>query len=342
MTKVFGKHGLNHFAISQKNGGHGVDPMKYAALALEMSRVDASIATMWLVHTALFGHTMDKFASDELNKEYKPKILSGEYTGAWGLTEPEFGSDASGLGTTAAQQPDGSWALNGMKRWPGNANKELMTVFARNTTTKQINCFLVHLDWPGITRTKIENKMSLRSIHNMNIDFKNVRVEAKYRLTKVNKFSDVNEALLYSRIMVGWLACGVGLSVYDNLIKYVSGRTQFGKTLTSYQLIQDKIVRVMGNVQAALLMTWNATRLLKEGNATIGKVGLAKAYATKLVREAAALGREAAGGNGILLDHGLMKPFLDIESLYTYEGTFDINLLVTGRELTGTAAFKAK
>merc|ERR1712086_310411 len=138
---------------------------------------------------------MDKFGSDELNKEYMPKILSSEYTGAWGLTEPDYGSDASGLQMTADQQKDGSWVLNGTKRWPGNANKELMTVFARNTTTKEINCFLVHLDWPGITRDPIANKMSLRSIQNMNIHFKDVKLAHKYRLTKVNKFSDINEML---------------------------------------------------------------------------------------------------------------------------------------------------
>jgi len=182
-----------------------------------------------------------------------PGIVNGKWVGAWGLTEPDYGSDASGLQMTADQQKDGSWVLNGSKRWPGNANKELMTVFARNTSTKEINCFLVHLDWPGITRHRIANKMSLRSVHNMVINFENVTVAHKYRLPKVNKFADISEMLLFSRAYVAWLAVGVGLSVYDNMIKYLSQRVQFKKSLTSYQLVQDKIVRVMGNVQAALL-----------------------------------------------------------------------------------------
>jgi len=176
----------------------------------------------------------------------------------------------------------------------------------------------------------------------MVIEFKDVKIGFKYRLPKVNKFSDISQMLLFSRAFVAWMAVGVGLSVYDNMIKYLSQRKQFGRELTSYQLIQDKIVRVMGNVQAALLLTWQTTKLLQEGKCTIGKVSLAKAMATKWCREAASLGRESIGGNGIVLDHGMMKPFLDMESLYSYEGTYDINTLVAGRELTGMAAFKVR
>jgi len=186
--------GMNKYACG-KPYGYGSDALTYGLIAMECARVDASFATMYLVHTALFAHTIEEFASEELKAEYMPGIMDGTYIGAWGLTEPDFGSDASGLEMSAEQQPDGSWVLNGTKRWPGNANKELMTVFARNTTTKEINCFLVHLDWPGITRDPIANKMSLRSIQNMNIHFKDVKLAHKYRLTKVNKFSDINEML---------------------------------------------------------------------------------------------------------------------------------------------------
>lgn len=186
--------GMNKYACG-KPYGYGADALTYGMIAMESSRIDASFATMYLVHTALFAHTLEEFGSEELKAEYMPGIMDSTYIGAWGLTEPEYGSDASGLQMSAEQQADGTWVLNGSKRWPGNANKELMTVFARNTTTKEINCFLVHLDWPGVTRDRIENKMSLRSVQNMNIHFKNVKVAHKYRLTKVNKFSDINEML---------------------------------------------------------------------------------------------------------------------------------------------------
>merc|ERR1711976_848586 len=168
LCKLMATSGMNKYACG-KPYGYGVDALTYGLIAMESSRIDASFATMYLVHTALFAHTLEEFGSEELKAEYMPGIMDSTYIGAWGL--------------------------NGSKRWPGNANKELMTVFARNTTTKEINCFLVHLDWPGITRDRIENKMSLRAVHNMNIHFNNVKVAHKYRLTKVNKFSDINEML---------------------------------------------------------------------------------------------------------------------------------------------------
>lgn len=120
--------------------------------------------------------------------------------------------------------------MNGVKRWQGNGNRELCAVFARNTETKEINAFMIHLDWPGVSRSKIDNKMSLRAVHNMNIKLDNVKVPGKYRLPKVNSFKDLNKMLLFSRLMVGWGAVGVGIGIYDNMIKYLANRKQFDRT----------------------------------------------------------------------------------------------------------------
>jgi len=161
------------------------------------------------------------------------------------------------------------------------------------------------------------------------------------RLTNAKDFTSTGEVLLHSRVCVCAVAVGIALGIYDNCIKYLNSRNQFGVKLVSFQLVQDKLVRMMANIQAMLLMTWRVFNLYQEGKATIGMVGMAKAWCSKTGREVAALGREVLGGNGIIFDNYVMKGFADMEAIHTYEGTYDINTLVAGRELTGKAAFKA-
>lgn len=321
--------------------GSGKDIRKFIAATLEITRCDASVGTMFLVQMALLLNTIDDYGSEEQKQALLPDIVSFKLIGGWGLTEMDIGSDASSLKTSCKKQPDGNWIINGNKRWIGNANKDIMIVFARDEDTKNVLGFIVHLnDNPSVKRTKIEHKMALRSVHNMNLEFTNLNVEEKWRLPKVTDFSSVANMLAHSRLFVSWVACAIGVGVYDHVIRYLDSRTQFKKKLTNFQLIQEKLVRIMGNVQASLHLVAKLTELKEKDESTMGKLALGKAWITLRIREAAALGREMLGGNGIVLDNYAMKAFCDIEAIYTYEGTYDINCLVAGRELTGLAAFK--
>lgn len=321
--------------------GSGKDIRKLIAAVLELTRCDASLGTMFLVQTILLMNTIDDYGSEEQKKALLPDIINFKLIGGWGLTEREIGSDASSLQTRCKKQPDGSWIINGNKRWIGNANKDIMVVFARDEDTKNVLGFIVHLNNnPGVIRKKIERKMALRSVHNMDLEFTNLKVEEKWRLPKVTDFSSVADMLAHSRLFVSWVACAIGVGVYDNVIKYLDSRTQFKKKLTRFQLIQEKLVRMMGNIQASLHLVGKLTELKEKDESSMGKLAMGKAWITLRMREVAALGREMLGGNGIILDNYAMKAFCDMEAIYTYEGTYDINSLVAGRELTGLAAFK--
>ena len=161
----------------------------------------------------------------------------------------------------------------------------MITVFAKNLDNdSQIECFILDLTTPGVSRSKIEYKMSLRAVQNMQFYFQNVKIPAKNRLPGVNGFASVARCLAESRLIVAWNAAGVGLGIYDNMFKYVNERKQFGKKLTSYQLIQDKLVRVMGIVQASLLMAWNAERRMELGQETFGQLAMVKGWVTKNMR----------------------------------------------------------
>jgi acyl-CoA oxidase len=320
--------------------GKGKNIKYLLAMILELARVDASVGTLVLVQLILLANTIDDFGSEEQRAELLPKILNFELIGGWGLTERDIGSDASNLQTTCSQQENGTWVLNGNKRWIGNANKDLMVVFARDQKSQQVKGFIVHLNKKGISRHAIQRKMAMRLVQNMDITFENVVVEEKWRLPKVVDFSSVAKMLAHSRICVAMLACGIGIGIYDNVVKYLSNRTQFNKSLLGFQLIQEKLVRIMGNVQASLSLVGKLVELAEKNQTSIGKYALAKAWVTLRIREAASLAREMLGGNGIVLDNYVMKAMMDMEGVYTYEGTYDINSLVAGRELTGLAAFK--
>ena len=321
--------------------GEGKNMRKFIAAIIELARCDASLATLYLVHICLFVNTIDDYGSEEQKKIILPDAVAFKLIGGWGLTEEDIGSDASSLKTRCKKQPDGNWIINGNKRWIGNANKDSMIVFARDEDTNKVLGFIVYLNNnPSVKRSRIENKMALRSVQNMALEFNDLKIEEKWRLPKVIDFSSVANMLAHSRLYVSWVACGIGIGIYDNVITYLDSRTQFNKKLTGFQLIQEKLSRIMGNVQASLHLVAKLAELKEKDESTIGKLALGKAWVTSRIRETAALGREMLGGNGIVLDNYVMKAFCDMEAIYTYEGTYDINCLVVGRELTGLSAFK--
>lgn len=321
-------------------GCPGLSVTGAAVATAELARVDASCSTFILVHSSLAMLTVALCGSEEQKHKYLPSLAQLKTVACWALTEPNYGSDASAL-ETKATKVDGGWILEGQKRWIGNSTfADVLVIFARNTSTNQINGFIVKKDSPGLTVTKIPNKIGLRIVQNGDIVMKKVFVPDGDRLPGVNSFQDTNKVLAVSRVMVAWQPIGISMGVYDMCHRYLKERRQFGAPLAAFQINQQKLVQMLGNIQAMFLVGWRLCKLYESGKMTVGHASLGKSWITVRARDTVALGRELLGGNGILADFLVAKAFCDLEPIYTYEGTYDINTLVTGRELTGIASFK--
>ncbi|KAG9453475.1 hypothetical protein H6P81_006379 [Aristolochia fimbriata] len=323
--------------------GYGCPGLSITGSAItvaEVARVDASCSTFILVHSSLAMLTIALCGSEEQKQKYLPSLANFDTVACWGLTEPDCGSDASSLRTTATKV-DGGWLLDGQKRWIGNSTfADVLVIFARNTTTNQINGFIVKKGAPGLKATKMQNKIGLRMVQNGDILLQKTFVPDEDRLPGVNSFQDTSKVLAVSRVMVAWQPIGISMGVFDMCHRYLRERKQFGAPLAAFQLNQEKLVRMLGNIQAMVLVGWRLCKLYESQKMTAGHASMGKSWITLKARETVSLGRELLGGNGILADFLVAKAFCDLEPIYTYEGTYDINSMVTGRELTGIASFK--
>ncbi|XP_052173173.1 acyl-coenzyme A oxidase 4, peroxisomal [Diospyros lotus] len=323
--------------------GYGCPGLSISASAItaaEVARVDASCSTFILVHSSLAMLTISIGGSELQKNKYLPSLAQLNTIGCWGLTEPNYGSDASALQTTATKVA-GGWILEGQKRWIGNSTfADVLVIFARNTSTNQLNAFIVKKDAPGLQATKIENKIGLRIVQNGDILLKKVFVPDEDKLLGITSFWDINKVLAASRLIVAWQPIGISMGVYDMCHRYLKERRQFGAPLAAFQIPQQKLVQMLGNIQAMILVGWRLCKLYEKEKMTLGHVSLGKAWITLKARETVSLGRELLGGNGILTDFLVAKAFCDLEPIHTYEGTYDINTLVTGREVTGIGSFK--
>ncbi|MCU1570369.1 MAG: acyl-CoA dehydrogenase [Naasia sp.] len=309
-------------------------------VALELARIDASIATFVGVQNGLAMGAISVGGDETQRKEWLPKLASAEVIGAFGLTEPLSGSDsAQGLRTVATR--DGNdWVLNGAKRWIGNATySDITVIWAKSAEDGQVKGFIVPTSTPGYTATKIENKQSLRIVQNADIVLDNVRVPESHRLQNANSFRDTATVLRLTRAEVAWAAVGNAIGAYEAALKYTGERVQFGKPIASHQLVQNLLVRSLGNITASMGMVVRVSQLLDAGKQKDEHAALAKLFATERMRETVGWCREALGGNGILLDYGVARHMADAEAIYSYEGTREMNTLIVGRAITGKAAF---
>jgi glutaryl-CoA dehydrogenase len=309
-------------------------------VALELARVDASVGTFVGVQNGLATGALAVAGSAEQRREWIPKLASGEVVGAFGLTEPLSGSDsARGLRTTARRDGD-TWILNGQKRWIGNATFSDMTViWAKDEAGGEVKGFIVPTSTPGYAATKIEGKVSLRMVQNADITLTDVAVPESLRLQNADSFRATAAVLRQTRAEVAWSAVGTAIGAYEAAVRYAKEREQFGRPIGSHQLIQDLLVKCLGNITASLGMVVRVSEMLDRGEQRDEHSALAKAYATARMRETVAWAREACGGNGIVLDYDVARFFADAEALYSYEGTREMNTLIVGRAITGHAAF---
>lgn len=308
-------------------------------LHAEATRADTSIATFMGVHDGLFTGSIEALASQEQQDAWLPDIYSLKKIGAFGLTEPLGGSDVAGGTRTTARREGGNWILNGAKRWIGNATfSDWVVIYARDLADNQVKGFLVDTKTEGYSATKIENKISLRTVQNADITLDSVVVPDFFKLANANSFRDTNKVLKVTRLAVAWQAVGQQLAAFDVARRYAVERSQFGRPIASFQLVQSQLVQMLGNTVSSMGMMVRLAQLEDAGQAKDEQSALAKAFTTARMRESVAIGRSLLGGNGIVTDFEMAKIFSDAEAIYSYEGTHEVNTLVTGRAITGISA----
>lgn len=310
----------------------------------ELARTDASLATWYTAQAGLFRTAIRVGASEEQQKEWMPRVVDFSLKGVFSLTEPEHGSDiAGGLAATARLEEDsdgGTWVLDGAKRWIGGASTaDVLCVFARDVADGQVKAFLVDRAAAGVSLEKITGKTSLRMMQNAHITLDGVRVPEAMRLHNVNSFKDVAAMLRAMRSDVAWIATGVQAGAFEAALAYVKERQQFGRSIGSFQLVQEKLARMLGNLTASLALVVRLTEQQAAGIVRDQDSALAKMQTSLLMRETVALAREVLGGNGITLAADVARFHADAEAVYSYEGTHEINALIIGRALTGESAF---
>ena len=309
-------------------------------VALELARVDASVATLVGMQNGLVMGSIAVAGSAEQRAEWLPRFASAELLGAFGLTEPLSGSDsAQGLHTVARRDGD-NWVINGAKRWIGNGSiSDVTIIWAKDADDGQVKGFIVPTSTPGYSATRIENKQALRIVQNADIVLENVVVPEANRLQGSSSFRETAAVLRLTRAEVSWAAVGNAVGAYEAAVKYAGERIQFGKPIGGHQLIQELLAKSLGNITSSIGVVTRVSQMLDEGIQRDEHSALAKEFTTSRMRETVAWCRELFGGNGIVMDYGVIKYFADAEAIYSYEGTREMNTLIVGRAITGKAAF---
>ncbi len=323
--------------------GYGCPGHRYlldGMIAIELARIDCSIATFNGVHGGLAMGSIYLCGSDEQRERFLPAMARYDKIGSFGLTEPEVGSGASGGLETTARRDGDTWILNGQKKWIGNSTfGDLTVIWAKDVADGQVKGFVVENSSPGFTVEKQMHKIALRIVQNGLITLDNVRVAESDRLQRANSFKDTAEVLRVTRAGVAWMAVGCAMGAYENALAYARSRKQFGRPIGGFELVQDLLVRMLGNVTSSYGLCVRLSQLQDEGLAEDRHSSLAKAFCTVRMRETVGWARELLGGNGILLEHNVGRFVADAEAIYSYEGTREMNTLIVGRSLTGLSAF---
>lgn len=321
--------------------GHAVmSPLAAGLVAMEISRADGSMAAAAAVQGGLVLRALVHCASPEQQERYLEPVARGTLPGGFALTEPLHGSDSVSLETSARPDGAGGWVLNGAKKWIGNgAAGGITIVWARDTEDGQVKGFVVEQSTPGYEAEVITGKGALRAIHQAEITLTDVRVGDDARLPDVATFKDAARVLVATRVNVGWSALGHATAMFEAALAYARQREQFGKPLGAHQMVQERLAQMLDEVTAMQTRCVAVARLQAAGRLRDEQASLLKYACTRGARRVAQIARDMLGGNGILLEHRVIRHFADVEALHTYEGTESVQALILGRDLTGMSAF---
>jgi glutaryl-CoA dehydrogenase len=326
-------------SIPAQYGGGGMDEIAYGIIMQELERGDSGIRSMASVQGSLVMYPIYKFGSEEQKMKYLPKLGRGEIIGCFGLTEPDHGSNPSGMTTNVKDDGD-AYILNGAKMWITNSPlADVAVVWAKDESDTVIG-LIVDADLPGFYAPEIHGKWSLRASITGELVFEDVRVPKTNVLPNVKGMKGPLSCLNKARYGISWGAIGAALDCYDTALRYSKERIQFGKPIAGFQLTQKKLAEMITEITKAQLLSWRLGTLANEGKASPAQISMAKrnnvAMALNIAREA----RTILGGMGITNEYPIMRHLMNLETVLTYEGTHDIHLLITGMDITGINAFE--
>ncbi|MEX0343282.1 MAG: acyl-CoA dehydrogenase family protein [Rhizobiaceae bacterium] len=332
---------LGVVGLSYKGYGFaGKSTLMDGLIALELSRVDPSMGTFMGVHGGLSTGTIYLCGSEEQKERWLPDMRRLDKIGSFGLTEPDVGSGIAGGLATTARRDGNDWILNGQKNWIGNASfANINVIWARDVADHQVKAFVVEKGTEGYSTEVLRDKIALRVVQNSKITLTDCRVPDANRLTDANSFADAARVLKMTRAFVAWQAAGCAMGAFEHALAYSKRRHQFGKPIAGFQLVQNQLVQMLSGVTASINLCHRLAQLQDAGEMTEEQASLAKAFCTVSARDTVGLARELFGGNGILLEEQVGRFVADIEAIYSYEGTREINTLIVGRAITGIGAF---
>jgi glutaryl-CoA dehydrogenase len=330
--------------LPEEYGCAGLNNVAYGLIMQELERGDSGVRSFASVQGALVMYPIYAFGSEEQKRAYLPKMASGDIIGCFGLTEPDFGSNPSGMRTMARQQSDGSWVITGNKMWITNGSTAQVAIIWAKTnddpSDASIRGFVVPTDSPGFSARDQKGKLSLRASDTSELVLDEVPVPATSILPQSGGLKSPLMCLTQARYGISWGAVGAALACYEEAVEYAKNRVMFDRPIAGFQLQQARLAEMYTEIAKAQLVALHLGRMKDAGVFTPQQVSLAKrnnvSIATDIAREA----RRLLGANGILAEYASMRHMANLESVYTYEGTHDIHTLVLGQAITGLSAFK--
>jgi glutaryl-CoA dehydrogenase len=339
-----GELGVFGANLPEEYGCAGLNNVQYGLIMQELERGDSGVRSFASVQGALAMYPIYAFGSEEQKRRYLPKMAAGEIIGCFGLTEPDYGSNPSGMITMAREQSDGTWVLNGSKMWITNGSTaHIAVVWAKTNgdpSDQSIRGFIVPTDTPGFKAKDQKGKLSLRASDTSELVFQDVRLPADAILPSSGGLKSPLMCLTQARYGISWGALGAAMACFEEAVEYAKTRVMFDRPIGGFQIQQVRLADMLTEIVKGQLVALHLGRLKDAGTFTPQQVSLAKrnnvSIATDIAREA----RRLLGANGILAEYGAMRHMANLESVYTYEGTHDVHSLILGQAVTGLNAFK--
>ncbi len=339
MVRKFGEVGAFGPTIPREHGGGGLDYISYGLIMQEIERGDSGMRSTASVQGSLVMFPIYAFGSEEQKRKYLPRLASGEWLGCFGLTEPDHGSNPSGMESKFEDKGD-YYLLNGAKMWISNAPQaDVAVVWAKNEEGR-IHGLIVERGMEGFTAPETHGKWSLRASCTGELVFSDVKVPKENLLPVKSGLGAPMMCLDKARYGIAWGTIGVAMDCYDSARRYSLERIQFGKPIGSFQLVQKKLAEMLTEITKAQLLNWRLGKMMDEGRATTEQISMAKRNSVATALDIAREARQIHGGMGITGEYPMMRHMMNLESVVTYEGTHDIHLLILGADITGIPAFK--
>ncbi len=339
LISKFAELGFFGVNIPEKYGCSGMSNIAYGLICQELERADSGIRSFASVQGSLVMYPIYAYGTEEQKLHWLPKLAKGETIGCFGLTEPNFGSNPSGM-LTNAKKTDGGYVLNGSKMWITNGTIADIAIVWAKDENGDVRGFIVEKNFEGFSAPVMHGKWSLRASVTSELVFENVFVPDSHLLPNVKGLKGPLGCLTQARYGIGWGAIGAAMNLYDVALEYSKDRIQFDKPIASFQMIQEKLVWMLNEITKGQLLALHVGKNKDNGSMKHTQVSMIKRNNVEIARECAKIARGILGGNGITSDYPIMRHMMNIESVYTYEGTHEMHTLILGHDITGIPAFK--